>query len=136
VRVECKAPVQQILGIGQGFGRWQDEVIRNAWDAFSALRKWSTEGVAGTIASGPARFVAITFSHVFIMSSMEIQLPRLRDRPIPLMSMSGVTACSPAKLVADAFATLNPAAVRQRSFGGCASGTDGIRAGHLIDDRH
>ena len=82
MRIEREAPVQQILGKGQGFGRWQDEVIRNAWNAFSALRKWSTESVAGTIASGAARFVAITLSHVFIMSSMEIQLPRLRDRPI------------------------------------------------------
>jgi hypothetical protein len=52
VRVERQAPVQQILGNSQGFGRRQLEVIRNAWNAFAALRKWSTEGVAGTIASG------------------------------------------------------------------------------------
>ena len=69
VRVERQAPVQQILGIGQGFGRRQLEVIRNAWNAFAALRKWSTEGVAGTSASGPAGFVAITLSHVLIMAS-------------------------------------------------------------------
>ena len=77
VRVECQAPVQQILGIGEGFGRRQLEVIRNAWNAFTALRKWSTQSVAGTSASGPAGFVAITLSHVPIMASMEIRLPRL-----------------------------------------------------------
>jgi hypothetical protein len=41
------------------------------------LRKWSTESVAGTGASGPAGFVAITLTHVTIMAPMEIRLPRL-----------------------------------------------------------
>jgi hypothetical protein len=75
VRVERQPPVQQVLGKGQGFGRRQIEVIGNAWSAFAAPRKWSTECVAGTIASGPAGFVAITLSHVLIMASVQISFP-------------------------------------------------------------
>jgi hypothetical protein len=80
VRVERQAPVQQILRIAERFGRRQLEIIRDAWNAFTALRKWSTKSVAGASASGPAGFVAITLSHVLIMTSMEIRLPRLGDR--------------------------------------------------------
>ena len=73
--VERQAPVQQILRIAEGFGRRQLEVIRYAWDAFTALRKWSTESVAGTSASGPAGFVAITLGHVLIMAHVLHRLP-------------------------------------------------------------
>jgi hypothetical protein len=74
VRVERQAPVQQILGKGQGLGWRQLEVIRNAWNAFASPRKWSTEGIAGTIASGPAGFVARTLIHGLIMASMHGRL--------------------------------------------------------------
>jgi hypothetical protein len=74
VRVERQAPVEQILGKGEGLGWRQLEVIRNAWNAFASPRKWSTEGIAGTIASGPAGFVARTLIHGLIMASMQGRL--------------------------------------------------------------
>ena len=69
VRVERQAPVQQILGKGQGLGRSQLEVVWNARNAFAALRKWSAESVARAGASGSAGFVAVTLGHVPIMAS-------------------------------------------------------------------
>jgi hypothetical protein len=69
VRVECQATVQQILGIGEGFGWRQREVIRDACNALAALPKGSAESVARAGASGSAGFVAITLGHVPIMAS-------------------------------------------------------------------
>ena len=96
MRVECQALVQQILGIGDGFGRRQVKIIRDSWNAFTALRKWSTESVAGASASGPAGFVAITLSHVLIMASMDSLtatgkpadsvLPEVHDQLAPLIA--------------------------------------------------
>ena len=74
MRVEGQAMVQQILGKGQGFGRRQLEVVGNAWNAFAAPRKWAAEGVARTIAPGPAGFVAITLSHGLIIASTATHL--------------------------------------------------------------
>jgi hypothetical protein len=74
VRVEGQAPIQQILSAGQCFGRRQLEVVRNAGNAFAALRKRLTEGVAGTLASGPTEFVAIAVRHKLMMSSTRIHL--------------------------------------------------------------
>lgn len=60
--------VQQILGIGEGFGRRQLDVIRDRWHALAAYRKGSTDGVAWTGATGTAGFVTITLAHVSMMA--------------------------------------------------------------------
>ena len=66
--LNARAPVQQVLGIGEGFGWGQLEVIRDACNTHTARRKWPTKGVARAGASSPAGFVAITLSHMPIMA--------------------------------------------------------------------
>jgi hypothetical protein len=54
VRVECQAPVQQVLGVREGLGRRLLEVIWDAWNSLTALRKWPAESVTRAGASrGP-----------------------------------------------------------------------------------
>src|ERR1700689_3041436 len=69
VRTECQAPVQQVLSVGEGFGRRQPQIIRDRRNALSAARKWPPESVARARASGPPGFVAITLGHLPIMAS-------------------------------------------------------------------
>jgi hypothetical protein len=64
VGVKCQPPVQQILGMGEGFGRRQLEVIRDTWNALTAPGKRSADRVARAGASGSAGVIAITFGHV------------------------------------------------------------------------
>jgi hypothetical protein len=81
VRVKCQPAVQQVLGIGEGFGRRQLKVIRDTWNAFTASGKRSAESVARAGASGSAGVIAITLGHVPIIASEShplLQLPRGR----------------------------------------------------------
>lgn len=66
--VECETSIQQILGIREGFGRFQHQVIRNACHARAAGRKWSAQSVARSGISRPTRFVAITLRHLSIIT--------------------------------------------------------------------
>ena len=45
--LNARAPVQQVLGIGEGFGWGQLEVIRDACNTHTARRKWPTKGSRG-----------------------------------------------------------------------------------------
>jgi Amidase len=80
VRVKGQAPIQQVLRVGEGFGRRQFEIIRDTRNALAALRKWPTKGVAGTGASGPTGFVAITLSHGPIMRATQAGMNSLADQ--------------------------------------------------------
>src|SRR5215208_4623926 len=72
VRVECQAPIQQVLRIVKGFGRRQLEIIRDTRNALAARRKWPTEGVSRTAASGPPGVVAITLDHVPMIAGLSL----------------------------------------------------------------
>ena len=85
-------PVQQVLGIGEGFGRGQLEVIRDACNTHTAQRKWPTKGVARAGASSPAGFVAITLSHMPIMA----RSPRSRSCYVSRRTVSVSLAGRPA----------------------------------------
>ena len=64
VRVERRALVQQILGVGEGFVRGQLEIVWDAGHAPAARRKESAQGVAGPSVARPAGFVAIASGHL------------------------------------------------------------------------
>jgi hypothetical protein len=68
MRVECQAPAQQVLRIGEGFVRRQLEIIRDARNALAARRKWPAELITRTGVSRPAGFIAFTLDHVAIMA--------------------------------------------------------------------
>ena len=68
VCVERHAPVEQLLGMGEGFGRRQLEVVRDRWIARTVAGKRSAKGVARARTSGSAGLVAITLGHAAIMA--------------------------------------------------------------------
>jgi hypothetical protein len=68
VRGERQAPVEQLLGVGEGFGRCQFEIVRDTRDACTAGGKRSAKRVARARTSGSAGLVAITLGDTAIMA--------------------------------------------------------------------
>jgi hypothetical protein len=75
VRVERQVPVQQILGVGERFRRWQLEIVRDPRNSGTAGRQKSAHGITRSGVARPTDLVAIALGHVPIILAMAFRQP-------------------------------------------------------------